>query len=170
MTRLLQLYKEDQRVISLSKSLSSKVNATVYLENVHGSQDAFILTALNQIDTFNHLYIANDKEEAAYVLNSLSTFEGTKLRFFPDSFKRPAAFDEIDGNNTVERTECANFLNSDVANKIIVTYPEALFEKVVDPHLLDKQRIDLKIGHKLDIDFMIELFVNYGFTRSYFVY
>lgn len=170
MSRLLQLYKEDQRVINLSKSLLSKVNVTVHLENVHGSQDAFILAALNQVDSFNHLYIANDKEEAAYVLNSLSAFEGIKLRFFPDSFKRPSAFEEIDGNNTVERTECANFLNSDLARKIVVTYPEALFEKVVDPKLLEKQRIDLKIGNKLDIDFMIELFVNYGFVRSDFVY
>lgn len=52
----------------------------------------------------------------------------------------------------------------------IITYPEALFEKVVSPEVLAQSRIEIAIGEKLDVDFVIQVLVEYGFERTDFVY
>jgi len=117
-------------------------------------------------------WVPGCREEAAYVQNSLqSLLEHKTVFFFPDSFKRPMQYEEPEKHNILVRTETVNKLHlSKGHNAILVTYPEALFEKVVDPTHLDKNRIDLEKGASLDINTMIELLVLYGFERVEFVY
>ena len=116
------------------------------------------------------MYIARDKENAAYVLNNINNIGEVKAHFLPDSFKRPDFFEELDGNNPVERTECSAYILSESNKKIIVTYPQALFEKIVNPEVLEKNKMDIRVGNTLDIDTLIELLVSYGFLRTDFVY
>lgn len=80
-------------------------------------------------------------------------------------------FEELDKNNVLERTETINKVHT-FRNKplILVTYPEAVFEKAVDPSLLDKKRIQIKKGEKLDVDTVIEFLIEFGFERVEFVY
>ena len=79
-------------------------------------------------------------------------------------------FEEIKPDNVLQRTETINKLTqSDTTGDIVVTYPEALFEKVVAPQYLNAQRIEIKVGEKVDVDFMVELLVNYGFLHVDFV-
>jgi len=54
--------------------------------------------------------------------------------------------------------------------RIVVSYPEALFEKVVDPAILESNKIVITKDEKLNIDTMIEILVDYGFERTDFVY
>ncbi|MBK8623427.1 MAG: transcription-repair coupling factor [Saprospiraceae bacterium] len=100
-----------------------------------------------------------------------SVFESPHVYFMPDSFKRPMLFEELDKNNVLERTETINKVHT-FRNKplILVTYPEAVFEKAVDPSLLDKKRIQIKKGEKLDVDTVIEFLIEFGFERVEFVY
>jgi transcription-repair coupling factor (superfamily II helicase) len=167
---ILEFYNNDARIKQLADLIDDQNTKTIGLTGLAGSQDAFILSALLKQKSGTHVYIAQDKEDAAYILNNVNNIGSIKGHFLPDSFKRPRFFEEIDGNNTVERTECSAYLLSDHASKLVVTYPEALFEKVVDPQLLEKNRVDLKVGHRFDIDTTIELLVNYGFERTDFVY
>lgn len=100
-----------------------------------------------------------------------SVFESPHVYFMPDSFKRPMLFEELDKNNVLERTETINKVHT-FRNKplILVTYPEAVFEKAVDPSLLDKKRIQIKKSEKLDVDTVIEFLIEFGFERVEFVY
>lgn len=164
------LYQKDNRIKQFLEALSKPQTKTSTLVGLAGSQEAFVLSAVSEQISGIHVYIAHDKEEAAYALNNMKHIAGAETHFFPDSFKRPNFFEEIDGNNSVERTECAAFIDGDTKTKVIVTYPEALFEKIVDPKLLSSNKIDLKIGNDLDIDTLIELLVSYGFERTDFVY
>ena len=67
--------------------------------------------------------------------------------FFPDSFKSPANFESLNSGNTLQRTEIVNHLSYQKGNpEIVVTYPEALFEQVVSPNLLEKNRIQISKG------------------------
>ncbi|MEO1713431.1 MAG: DEAD/DEAH box helicase, partial [Bacteroidota bacterium] len=59
---------------------------------------------------------------------------------------------------------------SKAKGEIIVTYPEALFEKVVDPQHLAKNRVQMVIGEDLDVDILIEMLIEFGFKREDFVY
>jgi len=91
--------------------------------------------------------------------------------FFPDSFKRPMQFEEMNNSNILQRTEVVNKLRIKSSKpRIVVSYPEALFEKVVDPAILEANKIIITKDEKLDVDTMIEILVDYGFIRTDFVY
>ena len=170
--RLLGLYSESERLIKIDGILSEDQSAKILIEGLVGSQDSFVLSSLISKNSFSHIYIATDKEEAAYMQNSVANLCQTKtIHFFPDSFKRPQQFEELNNNNVLQRTETVNKVNmKDGLGEVLITYPEALFEKVVDPAILDKQKIIISVGESLDVDTVIELFVEFGFDRVDFVY
>jgi transcription-repair coupling factor (superfamily II helicase) len=156
----------------LIKSWDSDSGQSIVCVGLSGSSSCFYLSALSHHSQSPILYIAFDKEEAAYMYNTFqSAFESPHVYFMPDSFKRPMLFEELDKNNVLERTETINKVHT-FRNKplILVTYPEAVFEKAVDPSLLDKKRIQIKKGEKLDVDTVIEFLIEFGFERVEFVY
>ncbi|RMG84851.1 MAG: transcription-repair coupling factor [Bacteroidetes bacterium] len=137
-----------------------------------GAQNAFVLAGSFLAAPRHFLYIASDKEAAAYLQNTLAgLIEEKPILFFPDSFKRPAYFEALNPTNILERTETINKITtSRAAGEIIVTYPEALFEKVVAPSALEKNRLEIETGEEVDLDFLIEILTEYGFQREDFVY
>ncbi len=169
---LLRLFADAKKVNRLSQILRQEPPPRVQIGGLYGASESFVLAAVYQARAQDHLFIASDKEEAAYIQNNLTNLiPGQTIHLFPDSFKRPAYFDEINPNNVLQRTETIHKITtSKAAGEIVVTYPEALFEKVVAPQFLQQYRIDVKVGEKLDADFMIELLVEYGFERVEFVY
>ena len=143
-----------------------------WLSGLIGSQDAFVAASVFKQTEFNHFFVLSDKEEAAYFQNNLKNLLGSKdIFFFPDSFKRPQDFSELNNNNVLLRTETVNRLsNSNSRAELAVSYPEALLEKVVKAEALNEQTLRLKVNEKLDIDFMIDLLVEFEFERVDFVY
>jgi transcription-repair coupling factor (superfamily II helicase) len=170
--RLLELYREDGRTQRIAQALAAEEPARLQLLGMAGAQESFVLAGTYLASPRNHLFIANDKDEAAYLQNNLAALlENKPVRFLPDSFKRPMGFEELNSNNGLLRTEAINQLfNGGAAGALVATYPEALFEKVVAPEVLQGQRIDIAKGEALDVDFMIEILVEYGFSREDFVY
>ena len=56
--------------------------------------------------------------------------------------------------NVLQRTELLSHLQERREGQhIIVTYPEALFEKVVNPDTLKENTFEVKVGDKLNLDF-----------------
>jgi transcription-repair coupling factor (superfamily II helicase) len=139
---------------------------------LRGAQESFLVAALAQDRRYGlHLLIAGGKEEAAYRYNDLQGLLGTlDVCFFPDSFKSPMAYELLNATQILQRSEVVNKMTLPDPPKVIVTYPEALFEKVVRPDVLVKNRIDLQKGEKLDVDWMIEVLVEYHFERVDFVF
>jgi transcription-repair coupling factor (superfamily II helicase) len=168
---LLALYRDDARTQQIIEQLSGKSNR-VLLSGLVGAQDTCVLSGTYLAKPQHHLFIAIDKEEAAYVQNNISTLLDKKtIHFFPDSFKQPTKFSALNNRNILLRAEAMNKIsNSRTSGEIIVTYPEALFEKVVSPKVLDNHKIDIKIDEKWEVDDVIELFVDCGFERVDFVY
>ncbi|MCF8282874.1 MAG: transcription-repair coupling factor [Bacteroidales bacterium] len=171
---MLALYRDDkrtQKLVAALRSTSTSAQA-VKLNGLAGAQEAFVLAGAYLADPRPQLFIAIDKEEAAYLQNDLSgLLEKKPVRFFPDSFKRPMYFEELNTTNVLERTEAINKISSPTGSpEILVTYPEALFEKVVAPAELEKTRIEIQPGQKMDVDFTIEMLIEYGFKREDFVY
>lgn len=142
------------------------------IDGMIGAQDCFVLAAVFGKSDYSQVFIANDKEEAAYFQNTLDlVIDKPKVHFFPDSFKRPMAYEELNKVNILERTESINKISQHHGEgQILVTYPEAIFEKVVDPKLLHENQIEINKGEDLDVDTIIEVLVEYGFERVDFVY
>ena len=170
--RLLDLYTKDERTQAITESLSDDNLARLQILGLIGAQKAFVVAAVQQSCPNTQLIIANDKEEAAYIQNDLAALLPKRdIRFFPDSFKRPVYFDELNQANVLQRTDTINKISSSgSSHDIIVTYPEALFEQVVAPQVLEKTRITITTEEELDVDFLIDLMTEYGFNRVDFVY
>jgi len=170
---IVKRYTETEQVKQLADQLTNGDDRQdIYLQGLIGSQDSFVAAAVFKQTSFNHFFILSDKEEAAYFQNNLKNLLGSKdVFFFPDSFRRPQDFGELNNNNVLLRTETVNRLsNSSTKAELVVSYPEALIEKVVKADALNEQTLHMKVNEKLDTDFMIDLLVGFEFERVDFVY
>lgn len=118
------------------------------------------------------ILVMHDKEEAAYFQNDLQNLLGEKeVLLFPTSYKRPYQFDETENANILMRAEILNRINhKSSAGELIVTYPEALTEKVINKKALSTNTFSTKIGEKIDVSFLTELLQTFGFEPTDFVY
>lgn len=171
--QLLERYKTDSRSQKILTTLKKEDKPVLQIKGMVGAQLAFVVAATNILSQRPFLVIASDKEQAAYWQNDISTVLGKSREalFFPDSYRSPMGFDKLDRTNVLQRTETVGKLveQPNIA-QIIVTYPEALFEKVVAPIHLKKSAIEIKVGAELDMEFLKEILVEYGFVRTDFVY
>ncbi|MCO5259924.1 MAG: transcription-repair coupling factor [Crocinitomicaceae bacterium] len=119
----------------------------------------------------NHLFILNDKEEAAYFLNNFEGLfaESKNILFYPASFKTPYQLEEVDNANVVARAEVLDKINAG-KNAWIITYPEALFEKVPTQKNLSKNSYKVEVGKEYTIDFIKEVLLENHFDYVDFVY
>lgn len=170
--RVVELYRNDERTGRLLKALKTSSPCRLQLLGMRGAQVSFVLAGAYLAEPRTHLLVANDKEEAAYWQNNLaSLFERKPIHFFPDSFKRPQYFEHLNSGQILERTETVNAITTSRAEgQIIVTYPEALFEKVVSPQVLDENRLFIKVGEDIRVADLIELLTDFGFNREEYVY
>ena len=146
----------------------------VFLQNLNGSSAAFVLQSIfshSKTNHFNHLVVLNDAEEAAYFFNSIeSVTEALDLFYFPSSFKSPHNFSVLNPSHVMLRTEALTKISMGGNKKIIVTYPEAFFEKVVLAKTLQQNIIQIKTNDHLDLNGLMQQMVDYGFERTDFVY
>lgn len=152
---------------------SQKGNTRLYLKGLAGSSDAFLIATLASQWVSQHLIIANDKEEAAYLLNDLeNTFANAEnVLFFPSSSRQFYKPEQTDNANVLMRAKVLNNLNNhDNRSKIIVTYPEALVETVVTKSHLKTNTLELVHGGKYSIDFIDELLLDFEFEKVDYVF
>lgn len=167
------LYQNDIRLKQIAAGITLPGHKIrVYLDNLRGSSINFYAAALWHNTDANHVFILNDKEEAAYFHNDIEHLtKGLDIFFYPDSFKRTGFFNELNSSHVMLRTEAlTKFTGKKVHKKVLVTYPEALFERVVNPSSLSDNMISIKVGETLQLDAMLERFVSLGFKREDFVY
>jgi transcription-repair coupling factor (superfamily II helicase) len=119
-----------------------------------------------------HLILAQDKEEASFLNSDLQQLLGSEeYRIFPGSYKRPYHYDEVDNANVLIRAEMLNQLaeHRDTP-RIVITYPEALYEKVINKRSLVENTFTAKVGESIDMGFVAEILSSYDFERTDFVY
>lgn len=167
---LLDLYKQDERTHKIVHFTERNKTKHLHLKGLAGSSDAIVASVVaNEIDC-SHLFILNDKEEAAYFLNNLEHLASNRLvLFFPASYKKPYQIEDIDNANILQRAEVLNRITKTEKGVLIVSYPEALNEKVVTRKNLDSNTIDIHLGEKLSVDFIISFLNDYEFERTDFV-
>jgi transcription-repair coupling factor (superfamily II helicase) len=177
---LLMQFQNNPRLFQLADRLSFSQPQKIYLKNLKGSSSqftvgaAFLHPACAQL---NHLIILNDAEEAAYFHNTLENLtEALDIFYFPSSFKNRKNYKLLNSSHVMLRTEALTKIaggsptSINVSKKVIVTYPEALFEKVVVPNVLSSNIIHIKTGDVLDVNSILMKLADYGFERTDFVY
>ncbi|WP_026451765.1 transcription-repair coupling factor [Aequorivita capsosiphonis] len=163
------LYSRSLQTQKLGETIS-KNQATIAVSGLIGSSVSMVLAQTFKNGDLPFLLILNDKEEAAYHLNDLENLLGDKnVLFYPGSYRRPYQIEETDNANVLLRSEVLNRINSRKKPAFIVTYPEALFEKVVTRKELERNTLKIAVNDQLSIDFVNEVLFEYHFKRTDFV-
>jgi len=153
------------------KNLKTAVKGNSKL-NIKGAKGSFLQVLIAALQTSNpqkQLIIANDQEEAAYIYNDIQNLLGeTKALYYPESAKGPYQNEKTQNANILQRAEVLTELNNS-KRKIIVSYPEALIEKVVTKKELQKNSLKIQVGDSLSMDFLIDLLFEYEFNKEQFV-
>ncbi len=165
---LIDIYKHSPALQQLTQALTSQ--KVIGLQNLRESALSFVLTALHQKQNRTLLLIMENKEEAAYFYNDFQSLAGeNKVLFFPESYRRAYQIEETDNANVLQRAKVLNYLQSRQKPQIIVTYPAALFEKVVIKKELLNHTLKIKTGDNLSMDFLYDLMFEYKFEQVDFV-
>ncbi len=167
---LLQEYRFAKVVDKLTARLVSAGDRKYKLLNNAGSVTPLIIGAMRIARPGLRVVVLNDREEAAYFYNDvLSYAEEKQVVFLPSSYRRLMREEEKDHDSVLVRTEVLNNLSKGMVDTLI-TYPEALAERVVDRKILDEMSMVVHQGDKLSISFVESLLMEYGFERNDFVY
>ena len=166
---ILKTYASTPKIKQISESLAIR-DTKIQLKGLIGSSLSFVVASLFEKSDQPYLVILQDKEEAAYYLNDLEQLVGEEdVLFYPGSYRRPYQIEETDNASVLLRAEVLNRINSRKKPAVIVTYPEALFEKVVTRKELDKNTLKVAVGDQISIDFINEVLFEYEFKRVDFI-
>ncbi len=164
---LLQHYQKSTNILAVSESIAKKKQ--LRLKGISGSFDTLLFSAVFKNVGGIHVVLLHDYEEASYFQNDISNFLEDEYVIFPSSYKKPYHYEEIENANILQRAEVLNSLN-DSKELIIITYPEALSEKVINKRSLVSNTFSAKPGENLDVEFLSDLLVTYDFEKTDFVY
>lgn len=167
---VLKRYESADFISTCLHKFQQQSAAKIHAKGQVGSSISLLTAQLMQQSGNPILLILDDKEEAVYLLNELETiFSKQEVLFLPSSYRRPYEIEATNNANVVLRTEIINSLNGAKKPRLIVTYAEGLFEKVVTRKVLNKNTLRIQNGDSLDIDFLNETLFAYEFHRVDFV-
>ena len=165
------IYKNHPNLQTLVEWTRKPENPKIRLKGLIGSSKSMFCSQFLKQSSSSHLLIFNDKEEAAYFHNDLVNILGEEsVSFFPASFKRSVLYHQPDHSNIILRTEILKAISSGKRKMILVTYPEALAEKVVNRKKLREKIFLLEINREITIEEVEETLRQYDFQRVDFVY
>ncbi len=169
-TQLISEWEGHRGVKSLVQALAER-QAVVSLKGLKGSSVAMVLGATFRLQRRPMVLVEADMESAAYLYNDLQTILGTAdIEFMPSSYQRSMDHERTDSSNILLRTDVLGKVASAQSPMIVVTYPEAVMERVVSPEKLASNTFVISKGDTLSHDFLVELLHDYGFERVDFVY
>ena len=162
-------YQKSENISQIIKALQQD-KTSLQLKDLVASSLSFVIAETFKKTDRPYLLIFDNKEEAAYYLNDLEQLLGAKnVLFYPSSYRRPYQIEETDNANVLLRSEVLNRINSRKKPAVIITYPTALFEKVVTKKELEKNTLKVTVGENLSLDFVNEILFEYKFKRVDFV-
>ena len=165
-------YAKMSQIDTLCKFLEDNHKKDILLEGFIGSAAAMFFSALRIKSIGNNIvFILNDADEAGYFYNDLTqACKDDKVLFFPSSYKRAIKYGQKDLANEVLRTEVITRLSQAEENLYIVTYPEAISERVVSAEKISNKTLSLAIGQSVDTSLLEHNLEELGFELHDYVY
>ncbi len=151
----------------------SECNALVLKDLVSGALPLYAASLIERVGGV-HIFVAEDRDAAAYLLNDFYTLLPEELvHFFPSSYKRSIVYGTEDAQGVVQRTATLGAIRRARGERqplVVCTYPEALAERVADREELERETIAVRVGDRLSIEFLEQTLLETGFSRVDFVY
>ncbi|MBP3349278.1 MAG: transcription-repair coupling factor [Bacteroidaceae bacterium] len=169
LVELKSVFNTSARKKALAGVLSDRKVKRIALTGLEGSAVAFALC--NLLDTGRHtIIVADNSDEAGYLYHDLLQLEGEqRVAFFPSGYKRNIKYGQVDAPAGIMRTDVLNRLKLKEP-LLVVTYPEAIAEKVVQEKVLEQNTLHITPRERIDITFAAQVLREYGFARVDYVY
>src|SRR5574344_1336331 len=173
---LTELYTKGTHTETLLKALQPN-QARIHINGMMGSLLAVVGASVAKLMPDSCLlFVAGSKEEAYYLQNDIETLfeevdadiEKKRVLLFPTTYRNPYQIEETDNANVLQRSEVVKQLNAG-KKLVVISYPEALAEKVMSSRTLTHNTLQLNKGSKVDLDFVVEVLQSYDFERVDFV-
>ena len=164
----IDLFKEDHITLKIQEHLLKRNNSKIHFKGLVGSQKSLFSCNIIKNIKRNHLFILENKEKAAYFLNDLETLLEKEVLFFPESYKGSSPIQDFDNSNLLLRTEVLNKIKT-LNSQIIVTYTDAIFEKVISHENLNENNFKINIGDEISIDTLNNFLQDNNFENVDFV-
>ncbi len=166
---------ENEPLLQTAISLAGQAENSIHLKGLSGSMDAVAAAAWCYQSSDSHVFILNDKEEAAYFADDLQQLleKDNKVFLFPSSFKKAYHYEETDNANVLQRAEVLSWITGAARQEkpfIVVTYGEALAEKVLNKKSLVSNSWAVTVGEKINFDALHELMHEFHFDKTDFVF
>jgi len=168
---LISLYESHPNISRIRAFLHENKSKALHLNGLLGSAAPLLLATLETDQKNTRVIMLNEREEAAYFFNDLTNLlESQYVYYFPSSYKRSLRMQQLDKDNVMLRTEVLNRMASRNRKALVITYPEAILERVVSKKELSNHTLHLKKDEEVNLDFITEVLYEYGFERNDFVY
>lgn len=170
-TELQQLYATHPHVAATIQLLNEPSVRHLFCGGLRASAGSLFAASLIKAHSSPFVFVLGDLEEAGYFYHDLTQVMGTeRILFFPSSFRRAIKYGQKDAANEVLRTEVLSRLQKGEQGLCIVTYPDALAEKVVSRQELSDKMLKLHKGERVDLTFITDVLHSYGFEYVDYVY
>ncbi len=171
MNKISLIYRESNSTKLLQNSIEKlKLGERIHIKGLAGSALSFFVNSVAINDSKIQVIILDNKEEAGYVFNDLQELLGPEnVVFFPESYKRAYQIEDTDNAGVLMRTEVINKISKS-EKPVIITYHNALTEKVVSKEVLNNKTLEITVGDKLDMDFVQDVLTEYEFIYDDFVF
>lgn len=167
---LCDIFNNKARIAAVKKLLTAKRNRVVSVDGLAGSSAAMLFARLPRLEA-PYLIIANDLDEAGYIYNDICQINGeNSTLIFPSGYKRDIKYGQIDAPSEILRTEVLNQWYGNPNLQCVVTYPEALAEKVAAKEVIDHTTITLTVGTEVDLIATGAQLREFGFQMVDYVY
>ena len=169
LSELKSVINTPSRQKAFARVLTDEKIRRISLDGLEGSSVAFALLHLLQLPGASFV-VANDSDEAGYLFHDIEQIEkGEHVVFFPSGYKRDIKYGQIDAPAGIMRTDVLNRLKRKEP-LLVVTYPEALAEKVVPEKVLEKNTLHITRSEPVDVSFVGSALREYGFKKVDYVY
>lgn len=168
-SNIVDQFKKGTEVHTLVEALKEQ-KSKIALKGLIGSADALLAISSHELIGRTAVFVLPNHEEASFFLSDLENILDKEVLFFPSSFRKAFDFTQSNSTQVLQRAEALNTLNQEGKNALVVTYPEALAEKVINRQELSKNTLVIQQDTKLGIDFINEFLIEYDSERVDFVY
>ena len=142
----------------------------IHLRGCVGSGISFRLAAAFRTTQCFLLLVLEDAEQAAYILNDLERLVSPEeVLYLPASYRQPYALETTDNANILLRAEVLKKISTSKKPRLVVTYPQAVFEKLISQRTLKRIGLVLKKEATVKLSKLNEQLFEMGFERVDFV-
>ena len=167
---LQHIYASHPNTLGLAKQLENSSVRTIFLGGLHASASPLFFSSFLNNLSHSVVFVLGDAEEAGYFYHDLVQINGDEhVLFFPSSYRRAIKYGQKDAGNEILRTEVLSRLQKG-DSLCVVTYPDALAEKVVSGKELSTHTLKLEVGQHISVEVIMDKLSELGFVREDYVY